>query len=273
MVRDEISPLVGSEKSPPTGYYAERTIHRKTKKTRQSSVIMFSVPTMRRKINENCASIYAAALLLQDAILGEFNSDDFASSSATSSVSKISNNGGVIIRNNGNTTSRAKSTSFLMRTGKYLLTSGLADIVVKLSAFILMALTFVEPPAWCSEGVDDLCLEYRKMVGIDEEGNEYQYYPDFGLPLLSLSTCYIVEASCTGVFTFYMLLRFMSEGGNFFSRRKNRRMFFVVMLLFLSLIVTNYYNAANNHAAPFVRLVAFSMFFSNVGVSKYQEEN
>ena len=83
------------------------------------------------------------------------------------------------------------------------------------AAWMLVVLTFIEPPVWCQkwdqsdeESCDHLLTKTGIALGADESSEPVLYYPNSKSMLLTTHQSFIVECICLGVLVFFSFLRF-----------------------------------------------------------------
>jgi len=135
---------------------------------------------------------------------------------------------------------------WIKKFSRKILISHFTAMVLNLACFVLPILTFIEPPAWCSgKGQTDglTCSDYFRMKGPNEDGNIVHYYPNFGLPLISLKSTFIAESAAIFILVAYLSLRFGLERWRFIATRNNLRKIVITLMLILSQLFTYAFGA------------------------------
>lgn len=144
------------------------------------------------------------------------------------------------------------------------------------SAWALVMLTFIEPPAWCrtsdleivqGQELDDFgtCGVILRSRGSAADGSEgVQLYPNASSMLLTPSQARLVEASCLGIASLFLLGRWGRAGfdlGRFFQPGIVRRinLLQLAMLGYLSVAVMLHRTTYN----PFGRLILLGTYLKS----------
>eukprot|EP00934_Nitzschia_sp_Nitz4_P005854 Nitzschia sp. Nitz4//scaffold205_size38804//23986//26605//NITZ4_007646-RA/size38804-processed-gene-0.7-mRNA-1//1//CDS//3329541519//5844//frame0 len=136
------------------------------------------------------------------------------------------------------------------------------------AAWLLVILTFTEPPAWCQSSELDIlddseldsfgpCGVIMRARGVAVDGEEnVQLYPNASAMWLTPKQSHIIELACLGVIFFFMIAQLGSDGfevSRFLEAGflRNLRLFKLAMVLYLFTAVIVDWTALN----PFFRLM------------------
>lgn len=160
-----------------------------------SSYIFQKFTQSERQEALKCEGVGAAAFLIRDAVLGEDNTLTGFYDPYDNPDYEIRNVVSVVCR-------RLVSYPPLMR-------------VETAFVWLLIFLTFIEPPVWCQDGhLEGSCESLLSMQGIpagqeeDPDAVSVLYYPNSKSMLLTLNQSRVVEWVCLGVIGLFMLFRF-----------------------------------------------------------------
>lgn len=165
---------------------------------------------------DNGETIYPAAFHLRDAILGHTDSWDSLGDERTTLVSTYNpySNKNHPMLNKISIACRLILGHKIMRI--------LLDVVV----WTLVLLAMVEPPFWCRSGsledVGERCQELLAMRGppafsasgdgIDDDGQNVQYYPNAGSTVLTLTQSLSIEWACVSFLFLFIALQVGRDG-------------------------------------------------------------